>query len=323
MVALIDISNGRNNLAYVGETPWHGLGQKLTPGTGIDQWRVEAGMDWEAKKATVMFRDDDGVDHMGEDRILYRSDTKAPLGVCSDRYKIVQPTEVIEFYRDLVGTQGWDIEVAGCLDGGKRLWALAKTDGEFAINNTIDRIGTYLLLATSFDGTMATVGKFTSVRVVCQNTLSMSLKSGEAQISVPHSRQFDAVAMKEELGIYAEATNKMHDEMNEMAKYKLNDSEAIRFIMDVLAGTKVKPEDLSTRAGNIITNVFDLYRGKGKGSTLPTADGTLYGVVNALTEYHDHHVNSRTTNNRLKSAWFGKGDENKTNAYNLALAKVA
>lgn len=323
MAALIDTSNGRNNIAYVGKEPWHGLGTKLNPKTPYDIWLKEAGFLWTAEKAPILFRDKDGVEHYGDNQILYRSDTKAQLGVCSDRYKIVQPEEVMGFYRDLVGVHGWDIEVAGCLDGGKRLWALAKTGDNFGVNGTIDTVETYLLLATSFDGSMATIGKFTSVRVVCQNTLTMSLGDGIAQVAIPHSRQFNSDEMKLKLGIHTAATAKLKEEAAEMAKYKLKDSEAMKFIIRVLEGKDKDPESMSTRGCNIATNVFNLFRGNGMGATLQSADGTLWGAVNAVTEYLDHHINTRSDNNRVKSAWFGAGDEKKVFAYNEALKLVA
>lgn len=323
MSANISFVGGVAQMAYTGIVPWHGLGSSLPQNAPLEIWLKEAGMLWEAKKTKQMFRDEDGTIHYGDDNILYRSDTKATLGTCSDRYQIVQPGEVMDFYRDLVDLQGFTIETAGCLDGGKRLWALAKTDGEIAVGGTVDRMNTYLMLATSFDGSMATIGKFTSIRVVCQNTLSMSLGDGAAKIAVPHSTSFDARKMKEQLGIYEAATNQMQEQVDILAKRKMSDAEAMRFIMDVLAGKDVKAEELSTRNSNIIQSVFGLYKGAGMGSSLPVANGTAWGALNAITENIDHHINCRDNNNRIKSAWFGKGDELKTNAFKQALALAA
>ena len=115
----------------------------------------------------------------------------------------------------------------------------------------------------------------------------------------------------------------MQDEVNELAKYRMKDSEAMKFIVEVLEGKNVDVDNMTTRGANIIKNVFDLYRGRGMGSTLVSSDGTLWGVVNSLTEYVDHHVNSRSDNNRLRSAWFGGGNETKNTAYNNALKLVA
>lgn len=323
MAHLIDFSNARANIAFVGETPWHGLGQKLNPATPFDVWLKEAGLDWTANKARINFEDEDGTIHRGDSEIIYRSDTKKQLGVVSDRYKIVQPREVIEFYSDLVGTQGWDIEVAGSLDEGKRIWALAKTDASINVLGTQDTLETYLLLATAFDGTMATVGKFSSVRVVCQNTLTMSLHDGQAKVSVPHSRVFDANVVKRDLGIYVDATMELEANANRLAKQNITDKDAMRFIIDVLAGKDTIASEMSTRQSNIVRSVYDLYKGKGMGSNLQAANGTAWGLVNSVTEYVDHHVNSRNVNNRIRSAWFGQGESMKNVAFEMALEIAA
>lgn len=310
MAHLIDISNNRNNIAFVGEVPWHGLGSKVPPKTPVSIWMKEAGLDWTAERTKALFQPKGASEIIESPHdILYRSDTHQTLGVVSDRYKIVQPSEVMEFYRDLVATEGWDIEVAGSLDGGKRIWALAKTDASIHVAGSIDKVDTYLLLATSYDGTMATIGKFTSVRVVCQNTMTMSLgmDEGMAKVKVPHSRTFNADVVKQELNIYAKATETLQEEANILAKRKVSDKEAVRFLVDVMMGKDYEIEDLSTRSGNIIKGVFDLYKGKGMGSSLKSAEGTAWGVLSAITEHVDHHT-GRNNNNRLRSGWFGQGE---------------
>ena len=93
-------------MAYVGATPWHGLGNNLPQNQPIEVWQREAGMDWQIEESPVHFKSD-AVGHLGaihsfpEQKVLFRSDTKAPLSVVSNRYHTVQPREVLEFYRDL------------------------------------------------------------------------------------------------------------------------------------------------------------------------------------------------------------------------------
>lgn len=87
--------------------------------------------------------------------MLYRSDTKAPLSVVSNRYQIVQPREVLEFYRDLTEVSGYELETAGVLKGGRKFWALARTGQTTKLKGN-DQVNGYLLLATSCDGTLAT-----------------------------------------------------------------------------------------------------------------------------------------------------------------------
>jgi hypothetical protein len=58
MAALIDLSNNRPNIAYVGQKPWHGLGKQLDPTTPLETWRIEAGLDFQYLGAPVRFQID-------------------------------------------------------------------------------------------------------------------------------------------------------------------------------------------------------------------------------------------------------------------------
>ena len=93
------------SMAYAGEKPWHGLGNKLQPNQSIDDWKESAGMDWSIQDSEVRFiTGQNGIGTISafpEQKVLYRSDTKAPLAVVSKRFQVVQPGEILEFYRDL------------------------------------------------------------------------------------------------------------------------------------------------------------------------------------------------------------------------------
>lgn len=124
------------SMAYVGDTPWHGLGNRLTAHQPIKTWLTEAGMDWHIAQSDVLFNiAPDGL-HIrphADAKVLYRSDTLEPLSVVSKRYKVVQPDEVLHFYQDLVSAGGFELETAGVLKGGRKIWALAKTGQETAL----------------------------------------------------------------------------------------------------------------------------------------------------------------------------------------------
>ena len=168
------------SIAYVGERPWHGLGNRLEPDQPIDVWKRNAGMDWTIEESEVRFITGGNSNGIGtisafpEQKVLYRSDTKAPLSVVSKRFHVVQPSAILEFYRDLTAVGGFELETAGVLREGRKFWALAKT-GQSTLLKGRDRVDGYLLLATACDGTLATTAQFTSVRVVCNNTLAIAL----------------------------------------------------------------------------------------------------------------------------------------------------
>lgn len=198
------------NMAYVGAEPWHGLGNALPHNQSIEVWQRSAGMDWEVRETEVLYSVATEGLHLKpykDGKVLYRSDTLAPLSVVGNRYQVVQPREVLEFYRDLVSAGGFELETAGVLKEGRKLWALAKT-GQETILKGGDRVKAYLLLATSCDGTLATTAQFTSVRVVCNNTLQLAvgdragaaLRSGRAPIERGQARQTrdcDAFSLKD------------------------------------------------------------------------------------------------------------------------------
>ena len=138
------------NMAFAGATPWHGLGSQLSQNQPLEVWQREAGMDWHIEESPVRFVAGEN-SHLGsihsypEQKVLYRSDTKAPLSVVSNRYKVVQPNEVLEFYRDLTEYAGYELETAGVLKGGKKFWALART-GQSSVLKGRDEVNGYLLL---------------------------------------------------------------------------------------------------------------------------------------------------------------------------------
>ena len=200
---------GAAEMAYVGARPWHGLGQQLQPGASIETWKTAAGMAWQIRRAAVRFfadedtrRDCFELCEVPGETVLFRSDTRAPLGVVSPDYEIVQPGTVLEFFRDLVSDHGMQLESAGTLFGGRRFWALAKLAEQPV--HAGDMVGGYLLLSTSADGTMATEARQTTVRVVCNNTLRLARAEDGGAVSpvkLSHRTAFCDKRVKAQLGL--------------------------------------------------------------------------------------------------------------------------
>ena len=312
------------SMAYVGATPWHGLGNPLTPHRPIDVWINEAGMNWQIEAGYVLFNaggsEELRIKSFADNQVLFRSDTLAPLSVVSKRYQIVQPREVLEFYRDLVAVGGFELETAGVLKGGRKFWALARTGQENRLKGD-DRIKGYLLLATSCDGTLATTAQFTSVRVVCNNTLQVAVAHPGGAVKVPHSTQFDPALVKQSLGIGLSAWDSFMDDVHRLAARPVNPIEAQRFLVEVLGDTKLAIDQQPNQRG--IQTVRNLFEGQGRGSELASAQGTAWGLVNSVTEFVDHHRKARNQDFRLDSAWFGQGATLKDRAFQAALRLAA
>lgn len=315
-------------MAYIGQTPWHQLGNQLPAKQPIDIWAQKAGMDWEIRDTPVRYMTEQAgilgsIMTFDDQKVLYRSDTKAPLSVVSGRYQVVQPREVLEFYRDLVEVSGFELETAGVLKAGKKFWALAKTGKETALKGN-DTVKGYLLLATSCDGTLATTATPTTIRVVCQNTLTIALNGASSAIKVPHSTSFDPQAVKKQLGIAVSSWDAFMYRMKTLSERKVKSHEAMNYFLRVIcqSDNQVDPAQglMNERA---LKAVQALYDGKGHGSDLASASGTAWGLLNAVTEFTDHERRARSQEYRLDSAWFGQGAALKQRALDHALQLVA
>ena len=295
-------------MAYVGAQPWHGLGNPLTPHQPLDIWAHQAGLNWEIREAPVLFNvSDEGGLHVkanADAKVLFRSDTHAPLSVVSNRYKVVQPAEVLEFYRDLTDAGGFELETAGVLKAGKKIWALAKT-GQGTVLRGGDQVGAYLLLATSCDGTLCTTAQFTSVRVVCNNTLQLAVGNASGAVKVPHSTTFDPKLVKEALGLGLTTWDRFVEDMHHLAARPVHKFEAMNFLVNVLGNPELPLAEQPNQKG--LQNVYALYSGKGMGADLPSAQNTAWGLVNAVTQFVDHERRARSQDHRIDSAWFGQG----------------
>lgn len=323
--ALTERSNGSIEMAYRGATPWHGLGQSLEAGQSIEQWIDAAGMDWNICRSRVRYGAADAPRIIEDQHVLFRSDTKDALGIVSNKFKIVQPREVLEFFRDLTEDAGFQLETAGTMFGGRRFWALAHIGESAVIRNAADMVGGYLLLCTGADGTLATTARFTTVRVVCNNTLGMALHGKAArEAKMTHRSVFDPARMKDELGIARDSFSAWVRTMCALATEDcdIGKAEALTFklMTDKDWHNASQEERGVTATTNGFKKILALFSGEGQGANMSGVSGTAWGWLNAVTEYTDHHVRARSVDNRLDSAWFGNGDKLKTKALDLLTA---
>jgi phage/plasmid-like protein (TIGR03299 family) len=312
-------------MAFTGSTPWHGLGNQLSPHQPIDVWAKQAGMDWEIREASVRFAAEHdpnvtSIHTFPENKVLFRSDTNAPLSVVSQRYQVVQPREILEFYRDLTEKSGFELETAGVLKGGRKIWALARTGQSTALKGN-DVTNGYVLLATACDGTLATTAQFTSIRVVCNNTLAVALAGGAHAVKVPHSTSFDPDAVKRQLGISVSSWDDFMYRMKGLSERKVKSIEAERYFLRVFTDQNLKSAGQTNERA--MAKALELYDGRGKGADLDSAKGTAFGLLNAVTEFVDHERRARSIDHRLDSAWFGQGAAIKQKALEQAVLMAA
>lgn len=343
-------ATGRASMAFAkaGGVPWHTLGQAMPESADMAQWSSACGFDWEIKRLPVEYRSPlTGEILRMEDRfVLARSDTGEAISVMSDRYKVVQPSQVLGFFSDVCQSQGWSMETAGVLKGGAQYWAMAKCGMDSTVSGN-DKHELYTLLATSADGSLATIAQGTSVRVVCANTLAMAMRSVRGQaVRVKHNTMFDTKSVQRELGMvdFEGSWSDFIETMRKLQQVPIGRHEATEFFSNLLRppkDRKVEQEDLHADSfsallgGRVKAGAYAPAVEKGSDRAIrglaeletsyyraPGAcPGTAYGVLQGVTHYLDHERGSDS--NRLSSAWFGQGAALKDQCMTLLLDKAA
>ncbi len=336
----LDFTRGQAAIAFRGETPWHGLGFQILPEDSVDDIRIKAGLDYDVIKTPVRYEQPTTdvafngmpagprVHESSTSFVLYRSDTGTDLSIVSNRYQIVQPRQIVEFYRDLVEQYGFELEVVGALAGGRKVWALANTKSAFQLRDK-DEVRGYLLLATSYDGTMATQARFTSVRVVCNNTLSLASAAGRADVTVPHSTTFDADKVKLDLQV-GKPWEDFQQQAQAMQNRLVSRDETVKLFLQAYYGLGTTEEikafqadETKAKAGEKLMGRLTTALFESPGAQLASARGTLWGALNAVTRDVDFSLPSRSSDTRLSKAWFGAGESIKQRAFDAALKLVA
>jgi len=322
-------TNGKDEFAAVVGTPvWHGKGQRLVRGAPLEQWLVDAGLNWTVQRAIVRYCTDRAgtLASLPSQHVLLRSDTKEPLGIASDAYETHQPRQLLETLKNEATKAGYELETAGSLHGGRIIWAMA-SDGQEAEIGKGDRILARTLLKTHTDGSGATEGYETEVCVVCANTLRAATQGNTAKARITHRSKYNVDAMARKLGLVHDTSFPSRvDAYRRLADKALSIQRAERIVFDILkpanliAGTMQEVEKVTSSLG--FRKVLDLFNGAGRGSQMDGRKDTAWGLLNAFTEYADHHARTTSEDNRTVSAWFGAGDALKSKAAAALLATV-
>ncbi len=291
------------SMAYVGEVPWHGLGVEVPEDISVDDMLVRAGLDWGVHCAPMNYETKGGkFAAVSNFRALYRDDSGDVLDITGMKYIPTQNREVLEFFREYVEAGNMALHTAGSLRGGRVIWALAKMDESFTLPGK-DKTEGFVLLANPHQYGKGMTVKFTPVRVVCHNTLTMALSKHESgDVKLWHTKSFDE-GMRQEaarrLGIAREWMSQYGDEAKQLSKATIAESDTVKLLTDYF-GNPALAEDEQPK---IVQELFTLTK-TGMGAGMKSANGTLWGVFNAYTEYVDHRL-GKDADTRINASWFG------------------
>lgn len=303
-------------MAYAGEVPWHGLGVKVPHDLSPAQMLEKAGLDWQVQKIPA-FADVNGKKINVGRSALIRSSDQSVLDVVGNDWNPVQNNEAFEFFSEYCQAGDMEMHTAGSLRDGQIVWALAKVKDSFELFKG-DQVDSYLLFTNPHKFGQCIDVRFTPIRVVCNNTLTLSLKStSDQRVKVSHRTVFNADEVKETLGI---ATGKLqkYKEMAQFLGTKRYTEEKLKQyfnnVFPVLAYNKEKGpqrKELSKSATRALEVI----------NTQPGArfaEGSWWQAFNAVTYLTDHEI-GKSADTRLQSAWFGANKNLKVKALETAV----
>ncbi len=312
-------------MAYTNQVPWHGLGFRITNPKSIKTILKDAKLDWTVDRRPLAFGDvlPDGsasftlpVDkqRVPDFAALVRDRDNKVLDIVGSRYQPVQNDQVFEFLREFVEAGKGTLETAGSLRGGKLVWALIKLNASFKLKGD-DVINGYLLVVSPHQQGKSLIIKFTTIRVVCNNTLVLALRDGKTEFRMTHRSLFDNEMMakaKDVLGIAREQLGVFEENARKLQSIKIDPIRAIKIlapiyqpnveVADLLKAYKEEGLDgVSPRMRELLT-----INEKAPGARPENG----WGLLNAATYYSDH-VASRTPDKRLTNAWLGRTAQQK------------
>jgi len=319
----LEMINGKAQMFSVRQLPWHRLGKILENPPTSKEAIIEAGLDWKVEPREIAWKltSEDGTptyEDIPKRKALVRVTDAKPLAIVSNTYQPLQNSEAFEWFDTFVKQGMATYETAGSLQGGKKIWVLAKLTNSMEIVKG-DEVRKYILLANGHDGVTSVLIQPTGIRVVCQNTLSMSLGAGLVN-SIWHQgdiqRKMERV--KRALGLAEEEFDKRKEIYQAMARCPVDNIKIGTYVKSLIPNANEEATDRVKRSVTAAQERIWHLHENGQGSDIPGVKGTVWGIYNSAVEYGDYDMPKRVKdigNYQL----FAGGAQFKKRAYNKAL----
>lgn len=326
-----------DNMISVKERPWHGLGIILEDAPTPKEAQIIAGLDWTVRKEAVSYRMPaiNGMSRMMQVPgafAIVRNDNNFPLGVVGANYEPYQNDAMFDFMEVFCKEAKSKIETAGSLRNGKIVWALSTAgETEYLKNDPIEQ---YFLFKNGFDGSTNIEICFTNVRVVCNNTLTAALSGASNIWRIRHTASLHAQVQEVQTALLHQHKNAeaLQQAMIRMAAVPMTEQEIRKAAATVVAkGLEIEEgmeqqafDSLTSHQTKIVDKILELHE-TGRGSDIPGVRGSVYGFLNACTEYADHYKTIRPGSRsfaeaRFESLMMGSAQDFKTKAFDYAYA---
>lgn len=303
---------------------WHGLGTVLDGQLTSDEALKAAHLDWivtlESCRSVAGITIPDAFTTVRMD--LAEDDTRRFLGIVGKKYHPIQNSEAFRLADALVDASGAKFETAGSLKNGRIVWMLAQLPEAQAVLG--DKLANYLLLRTSHDGTASLECLLTSIRVVCDNTLTAAMNRNKNRVKVRHTKsaKVNIDEAKRVLGIAQEHFAEHRERLEKLASVSID----ARFVEAFTKALYPDQENRNnTRMDKARNSIRSLFNGRQAGADHKAIKGTAYGLYNAYTEYLDHETGPESSSrsdrqvaeSRFESTLYGSNANKRQAAFDL------
>mgnify|MGYP003133168641 CR=1 FL=1 len=351
MAHMLDNTGGVHHMGSV-KTPWHGLGHRVDPNASPEEWRRKC-IPWEVYKVPTLTKSmgSDGrfIDQSNEGMFnLIRGDNGKALSAVSDRYHVHTIESLMQIMKRLCELHDFQMETIGSLDGGKKVWALAKIAENYQLID--EEVAPYVLLSTSYDKSTQTPARLTEVCVVCNNTLQWAEKS-RPDLSISHKKELNPTEFVDSLAVIKSDHIAFKDLASNLVETTLSGWKISELIIKVASNGKenavndyarmsedyhreqLDPSEAATfRAVTRVKNQLIAAMANSNGHDLKARDMTPWGVIQGVTNVVDFQskvllpkstrenlvtsieIETKERNNRLSKSWFGTGQSLKETA---------
>ena len=303
-------------MAYAGQVPWHGLGKEVPADLSPAQMLKAAQLDWQVNKVPAFANVNGKQISVGRDALVRSSDNKV-LDIVGSDWIPVQNTEAFEFFHEYCQAGDMEMHTAGSLRGGQIVWALAKVKESFELFKG-DQVDSYLLFTNPHKFGQCIDVRFTPIRVVCNNTLTLSLNSqADRMVKKNHRTVFNASEVKETLGIATDKLTKYKEMAAFLGAKRFTEQKLKEYfneVFPVLVYNKEKGPQRKELSKSAVRALEVVHTQPGA----QFAEGSWWQAFNAVTYLTDHEI-GKTVDTRLTSAWFGPNKNLKLKALETAV----
>jgi phage/plasmid-like protein (TIGR03299 family) len=331
-----DEKKGTHSFVSHSEKAWHGLGQTVQNAMTAAEAIELANLDYEVGKTTIHAAiagapaTEDSPEHLVkiEDKFAtYRVDNKVALGIVGGRYEIVQNRDAFGFFDAIIDSGEAIFETAGALGKGERIFVTAKLPEDMLVGG--EECNKYIILTNSHDGTSSIIAGFTSVRIVCNNTLQAALKGLTNKVLIEHrtgAKERLAEAYKV-MNIGSKYMDEVSEIFNRMAKTPITDENLQNYITQVMQPeykalkSEEENEKISTRFINQVSSIYDFALSHPTQQTNATR-GTVWGAYNSISGNYNYIQKYKNEEQKFTSQMFGNANTKITKGFQKALELI-